>query len=65
MLLYSLFSSYLNFHLTYLEKGIGLYGGLFNITAITQSFYIFIFLISILILLMTGFYPYIVPESDL
>lgn len=57
ILLYTLFSSYINFHLTYLEKGVGLYGGLFNITAITQSFHIFIFLISILILLMTAFYP--------
>jgi NADH-ubiquinone oxidoreductase chain 2 len=57
ILLYILFSSSINFHLTYLEKGVGLYGGLFNVTAITQTFHMFIFLISILILLMTGFYP--------
>lgn len=57
ILIYSLFSALTSFHLTYLEKGIALYGGLFNISAIIQSFQIFIFLISILILLMTGFYP--------
>lgn len=44
-------------YFTYLEKGVSLYGGLFNITAITQSFQIFIFLVSFLILLMTAFYP--------
>ncbi|RYE14828.1 MAG: hypothetical protein EOP34_05385 [Rickettsiales bacterium] len=57
ILLYSMFSALTSFHITYLEKGVGLYGGLFNITAITQTFQIFIFLISTLILLMTGFYP--------
>lgn len=57
ILIYSLFSALTSFHLTYLEKGIALYGGLFNISAITHSFQIFIFLISILIMLMTGFYP--------
>jgi len=57
ILIYSFFSALTSFHLSYIEKGIALYGGLFNISAITQSFQIFIFLISILILLMTGFYP--------
>lgn len=57
IIFYSLFSALTSFHITYLEKGVGLYGGLFNITAITQSFQIFIFIISLLILLMTGFYP--------
>lgn len=55
--LYSLISAYINFHITYLEKGLGLYGGLFNDTAIIHSFQMFIFLISGIILLMTGFYP--------
>lgn len=54
---YSLLFALTSFHITYLEKGIGLYGGLFNITAINQSFQIFIFIISLLILLMTAFYP--------
>lgn len=57
ILFYSLFSALTSFHITYLEKGVGLYGGLFNITAITQSFQMFIFVLSALILLMTGFYP--------
>jgi NADH-ubiquinone oxidoreductase chain 2 len=54
---YSLISTYKTFYITYLEKGIGLYGGLFNITAITQVFQIFILIICGIILLMTSFYP--------
>jgi NADH-ubiquinone oxidoreductase chain 2 len=54
---YSIISAYTSFHITCLEKGIGLYGGLFNATAITHSFQIFIFIITGIILLMTGFYP--------
>jgi len=57
IIFYSFLSAFIGFHMTYLEKGVGLYGGLFNITAITQTFQIFIFVISIFILLMTGFYP--------
>jgi NADH-ubiquinone oxidoreductase chain 2 len=57
ILLYSLFFGLTSFYISYLEKGLGLYGGLFNITAITQNFQIFIFIISILILLMSSFYP--------
>ena len=53
---YSLMSSYTTLYITYLEKGIGLYGGLFNITAITQVFQIFILIVCGIILLMTGFY---------
>src|SRR6201991_5208868 len=54
---YSLISSYTTLYITYLEKGIGLYGGLFNITAITQIFQIFILIVCGIILLMTAFYP--------
>src|SRR6202000_2383696 len=54
---YSLMSSYTTLYITYLEKGIGLYGGLFNITAITQVFQIFILIVCGIILLMTAFYP--------
>jgi NADH-ubiquinone oxidoreductase chain 2 len=43
--------------LLYFDKGIGLHGGLFYITNITQIFHIFIFIISILILQLTSFYP--------
>ena len=55
--LYSLISAYTTLYITYLEKGIGLYGGLFNITAITHIFQIFILIICGIILFMTGFYP--------
>lgn len=40
-----------------MEKGIGIYGGLFHVTPITQSFHFFIFLICAIILQLTAFYP--------
>ena len=40
-----------------LEKGIGIYGGLFNVTTFTQTFNVFIFVISGVILTLTAFYP--------
>jgi NADH-ubiquinone oxidoreductase chain 2 len=40
-----------------LAEGLGLYGGLFHATPITQTFHIFIFLISSIILQLTAFYP--------
>jgi NADH-ubiquinone oxidoreductase chain 2 len=46
-----------SFHMTYLDKGISLYGGLFNVTSMTHTFQMFILLICGLILLLTGFYP--------
>lgn len=57
ILSYCIISALDNFYLTYIEKGIMLYGGLFHITSITQSFQIFILIISILILSITAFYP--------
>jgi NADH-ubiquinone oxidoreductase chain 2 len=57
IIFYSIISAFTSFYIPCLEKGIGLYGGLFNATAITHSFQIFILIISGLILLMTGFYP--------
>lgn len=38
-------------------KGIGLHGGLLLINNVTQMFHIFIFIITILILTLTSFYP--------
>lgn len=38
-------------------KGIGLHGGLLLINNVTQMFHIFVFLITILILTLTSFYP--------
>jgi NADH-ubiquinone oxidoreductase chain 2 len=58
----------ISFHITYLEKGIGLYAGLFNASSITHTFQIFIFIICGIILLMTAFYPrkkYIVDSQSM
>lgn len=44
-------------YLNPLEKGIGIFGGLFNVSVLTQTFQIFIFLISSVILIITAFYP--------
>jgi NADH-ubiquinone oxidoreductase chain 2 len=57
IIIYSLLSGFTSFHITYLEKGVGLYGGLFNITPVVQTFQLFILIVSLLILLMTAFYP--------
>ena len=57
IVLYSIISAHTTYFMTYLEKGIGLYGGLFNTTAITHTFQIFVLLICSIILLLTGFYP--------
>ena len=48
---------YNNLHTTSLSKGIGIYGGLFNVTTFTQSFNLFILVISGIIILLTSFYP--------
>jgi NADH-ubiquinone oxidoreductase chain 2 len=57
ILLVSFLLSVESLDMRYLEKGIGLYGGLFHITANTQIFHMFIFLISAVILQLTAFYP--------
>ena len=43
--------------LSLINKGIGLHGGLLHITNITQIFHIFVFVVSILILQLTSFFP--------
>ncbi len=50
--------------LSFINKGIGLHGGLLYVTNITQIFHIFIFFISILVIMITSFYPrkVLVPE---
>jgi len=57
VLLYSSLIAIASLYFTYLDRGIGLYGGLFHTTSTTQIFHIFIFLISATILQLTGFYP--------
>jgi len=47
----------MNIDLTLLDKGIGLYGGLFSITSLTQIFRFFVYIISYIILLLTSYFP--------
>src|SRR6266478_9409691 len=56
ILFYCIYLSYNNLFITYLDNGIGLFGGLFYTSSITQTFHILIFIISLLILNITGFY---------
>jgi NADH-ubiquinone oxidoreductase chain 2 len=57
ILLYSSLIALNSLYFIPLGGGIGLYGGLFNATNITQVFHIFIFLVSAVILQLTSFYP--------
>ena len=50
VLLYSSLLAMASLFFVYLDRGIGLYGGLFHATSTTQIFHIFIFLISAIIL---------------
>ena len=64
ILFYCIYLSYNNLFITYLDNGIGLFGGLFYTSSITQTFHILIFVISLLILNMTGFYPRKLLSND-
>jgi len=44
-------------YITSLDRGIGLFGGLFHASSTTHIFQIFVFLISMAIIQLTGFYP--------
>jgi NADH-ubiquinone oxidoreductase chain 2 len=44
-------------YLSSLDRGIGLFGGLFHASAITHTFQVFIFIVSAIILQITAFYP--------
>ena len=57
IMFYGFISTLNNFHITYLDKGISLYGGLFNVTSISHTFQMFVLLICSFILLLTAFYP--------
>jgi len=57
ILLHSSILAIISLFLNCLSNGIGLYGGLFQTTSITQIFQIFIFLISATILQLIAFYP--------
>jgi NADH-ubiquinone oxidoreductase chain 2 len=57
VLLYSSLLAFNSLYISFLDRGIGLFGGLFHATSTTQIFQIFIFIISMVILQLTGFYP--------
>lgn len=57
--------SYNNLYIKALEEGISLYGGLLNITTLSQTFSIFILLISTVILTLTSFYPRNISLTEL
>lgn len=40
-----------------IDRGVGIYSGLFHVTSITQIFHLFIFIVSALILQLSAFYP--------
>ena len=63
-LIHTSFLAYNNLFFLALDKGIGIFGGLFHVTVFTQIFNIFIFLISALILTLTSFYPRKVKKLD-
>jgi NADH-ubiquinone oxidoreductase chain 2 len=57
VLLYCSLLALNSLYITSLDRGIGLFGGLFHATSTTQIFHIFIFIISMAIIQLTGFYP--------
>lgn len=57
VLIYSILLAISSLYIIYLDRGIGLYSGLFHVTSTTQIFHIFIFIITAFILQLTGFYP--------
>lgn len=59
------FLAYNNLHIKALENGIGIFGGLFGITTITQSFNIFILLVAGAILSLNAFFPRKVYSSNI
>jgi NADH-ubiquinone oxidoreductase chain 2 len=64
ILLYSSLLGLVSLYINCIDKGIGLYGGLFHVTSNTHTFHIFIFFISAVVLQLTSFYPrkIIIPE---
>jgi len=57
ILFYTSTIAFNSLYIIYLDRGIGLFGGLFHATSITQIFHIFIFIIGMAILQLTAFYP--------
>ena len=55
--LYCIYFCYNNLFISYLDQSVGLFGGLFDISSISIVFHILIFLLTLFILNLTGFYP--------
>lgn len=64
-LLYCCLINLNNLNFAVSDSGVGLYGGLFHVTSITQVFHIFIFLVSIGVLQLTSFYPLSLKSDSL
>ena len=54
--LYCIYISYNNLYIRYLYEGVGLFGGLFNISSISLIFHLLVFILSLIIISLTGFY---------
>ena len=59
ILSYSFFNGFLSLLFKSFKRGIGLFGGLFHATIITHVFQLFIIFISIVILQLTAFFPFV------
>lgn len=57
VLIYSGLIALTSLYISFLDRGIGLFGGLFHVTSTTHIFQIFILSISAIILQLTAFYP--------
>nr|YP_010951159.1 NADH dehydrogenase subunit 2 [Trichophyton yaoundei]WML69555.1 NADH dehydrogenase subunit 2 [Trichophyton yaoundei] len=55
--LYCILFCYNNLFISYLNSGVGLFGGLFSITSLDLIFDMLIFMLTMFILNLTGFYP--------
>ena len=64
ILLYCLFLVFYNMYYWFNDNIIAIFGGLITITTLTQTFNLFIFFISIIILQLTSFYPRKIVLSD-
>ena len=56
VLLYSSYLGYETLFLLPLQSGIGIYGGLYQVSSLTQTFVVFISILSIIILQLSSFY---------
>jgi len=48
---------YDSMYISFIDKGISLFGGLFHLSSITEVFHLFVLFLTAIILTLTGFYP--------